>query len=76
MKIRETTIELLNTRNNRFELAIALDTSEVTIRRYLNENEDDGELTKKTALLKIEELTGLSEIKILTEAELPAINKF
>lgn len=72
MKIAETVIAELNTRDNRFALATALDKSEVAIRRYINENEEDGELTKKTALLKIEELTGLTESEILDEAKATA----
>lgn len=72
MKITETAIQQLNTRDNRFALAVALDTSEASIRRYLNNNEEDGELTKKTALLKIEELTGFTESEILEESKVTA----
>ena len=72
MKIVEQVIEQLNTRDNRFALAIALDASEASIRRYLTSNDEDGELTKKTALLKIEELTGLTESEILTEDKVTA----
>jgi hypothetical protein len=72
MRIKETILEELNTRDNRFALAMALNTSEASIRRYLSANEEDGELTKKTALLKIEELTGIKESKILVQSKITA----
>lgn len=47
-------------------LALALDTSEMSIRRYLSGNKD--ELTKMAALQVIREETGLSEDEILEVA--------
>jgi len=70
MNLTNQVIEIL--RENmalRNRIAIELDCSEQTIRRWLNENEPDGDLTKASALKIISEETGLTNEEILTESQ-------
>jgi DeoR/GlpR family transcriptional regulator of sugar metabolism len=68
MRIKQSVIDQLNTRDVRFAIASTLDVSEVSIRRYLNDNDDNGPLTTAGALRTIREKTGLTDAEILTEA--------
>jgi hypothetical protein len=67
MNIKSNVLALIDTRDIRFKLAMALDVSDPTIRRYINENTDD--LTKAAALKVIREVTGLTDNDILREIE-------
>ena len=69
MKITTIAIELLNTTENRMRLALALGVSEAKIRRDLLANEVDSDLTKKSSLLAISNLTGLKEKAILESSK-------
>lgn len=75
MFLTQLALDKLNTVTNRVALAAELGCGEQTIINNIKWNKDDGLLTKKTALLKIEELTGMSESEILTEATIPEIAK-
>jgi DNA invertase Pin-like site-specific DNA recombinase len=48
-------------------IAAELGCSEQSVRRWINENEPDNDLTKASALKVIREETGLSDDEILTE---------
>jgi transposase-like protein len=50
-------------------LAAALGASANSVYRWINENEDNGELTKATAVKVIAEETGLKEEEILEESD-------
>lgn len=67
MKISEEAIKAVNTRDNRLRLALELGVSENTARVYINENREDGELTKVSAIKAISEITGLDQSDILIE---------
>ena len=67
MRVKSKILPLINTRDTRFALAIALDVSEPTVRRYINENTD--ELTKAAALMVIRDVTKLTDNEILEPAK-------
>lgn len=67
MKLTSTAIDAINEKGYiRNLVAVALDTSESSVRRWVNENEENNDLTKKKALDIISRETGLSETEILT----------
>lgn len=66
MKLTKKAREAIDNQTCRLKLALALDCSENTIRRYINNPESD-ELTKAAALKVIREATGLDDDAILEE---------
>lgn len=66
MKLSSISISKISVRaKNR--LALELDCSVQTVERWIKENEDNGNLTKATALQVIGEETGLDQSEILEE---------
>lgn len=65
MKLTQLAITAINNPKIRIELARTLGCTELTIIRYLKNNDDN--LTKAAAMKVIKKLTGLSEKNILTE---------
>lgn len=69
MKLTNQAIEALNEKGYiRNLIAAELNCSESSVRRWVNDNEENNDLTKKKALDIISRETGLSETEILTEA--------
>lgn len=67
MKLTQTALNKLNTTRTRLLVALALGVSERWIIACIKSNENDGLLTKATALKIIKEETGLTDAEILTE---------
>lgn len=66
MKLSQSAIQKINVRaKNR--LALELGCSVQTIERWIKNNDDNGDLTKATALQVIGEETGLDQSEILEE---------
>ncbi len=76
MKLTNKAIDnIYENRDLRFELAMELDRSEESIRKYARDNEDNGDLTKAAAIKIISEKTGLKTEEILEELQ-PQNNHF
>lgn len=58
-------------RDTKIKIAEALDISLNTLYRHINENKDNGELTKARAIQVIGEETGLNQPEILEETVEP-----
>lgn len=66
MILTQKAIKAINTGNVRPHLQIALKCdTEMTIRRYIRANRENGPLTTETALIEISKLTGLKRKEIL-----------
>lgn len=70
MRLTKNALALINTSKARMLIAIALDCSEMSVRRYIDSNDDN--LTKAAALQVIREETGLTDQEILEEQAEPA----
>ena len=70
MTITDQAIELITTRAiNR--IALEFDCSVYTVKRWIDANEPNGDLTKTKAVQIISEETGLTDSEILMEAMVP-----
>lgn len=71
MKLTQKALALIKAQPvKRLDIAKALNVSDQTLMRYINNNDD--ELTKAAALIEIRKITGLSDDQIL-EKEVSAI---
>ena len=69
MILTQKAIEAIDTSAARPRLQIALNRgSEMSIRRYIKDNKENGPLTTETALVEISKLTGLKRKEILEAA--------
>ena len=68
MKLSDSAISKISVRTKN-RLALELNCSVQTIERWIKLNEDNGNLTKTTALQVIGEETGLDQSEILEEVE-------
>lgn len=67
MKLTQKALQAIHNPAVRRELTVALKCTDQTIIRYINRNEDNGDLTKAAALKVIREVTDLKEEDILEE---------
>lgn len=67
MKLTKSVLKEINIPKTRMKLGLALDCSERTIARYIDEGSDN--LTKAAALKVIREETGLTDEQILESVE-------
>ena len=74
MKLTKQAIESIDTREKRFQLALALGFTEIWIEKLLEKNKPNGPLTTVTALRIIREISGLEDNQIL-EPELEGTTK-
>lgn len=63
MSLTKKTLEAIDNVPTRMRIALALDCSEMTIKRYIKNNDDD--LTKAAALEVIRKETGFTDAEIL-----------
>lgn len=66
MKISEEAINAINNTTVRLKIAAALGVGENSVRNYINDNEEDGELTKLKVLNIIREATGMNNKQIIS----------
>jgi L-rhamnose mutarotase len=67
MKLTQTTLDKIKDPAIRRELTVALKCTDQSIIRYINRNEDNGDLTKVAAMEVIRKWTKLTDQEILEE---------
>lgn len=75
MRLSQKALQLINTSKVRLRLAMQFDCTERWISQLIKENQQDGDLTKASALNIIREHTGLSDDEILEEGEAVTVGK-
>lgn len=69
MRLTKKALKRINNTKARMLIALALDCSDMTVRRYIDANDDN--LTKAAAMQVIREETGLTDSEILEEEKEP-----
>lgn len=67
MRLSATALQKINTTQVRLRLAMQFDCTERWISQLIKENQNDGDLTKASAMQIIREQTGLTDQEILVE---------
>lgn len=69
MTLRRKVLQKTNVPELRMKIALMMGVSERTVSRWLMENEDDGDLTKKTVLTFLSKELSIPEINLTTTAK-------
>lgn len=72
MKLSKRAIKAINNTRVRMQIGLVLGVGEQSVRHYIRDNDDNGDLTRIGVLQVISEVTGMSTDEILTGEKVKA----